>query len=242
LRHHERAELMRRRRNQSALSEGEWDRLIRAMQCLKEEKEGKNWDYFTELHAKYGNHENDHNLPHTAEGGLHIHSPVYWLPWHRRFILEFETRLRQIDSSIELPYWNWTRFREIPERLKKELFGWMQVSRAVFHDPDRLPSVAELRHARGTDDFKSFDLQLKDLHNRVHVWVGGAMADFTRSPKDPLFFLHHCFVDKVWADWQAEHHPSEFPADHRGLRLPPWGGEVEDVLLIQQLDYSYGPE
>lgn len=22
------------------------------------------------------------------------------------------------------------------------------------------------------------------------------------SPNDPVFFLHHCFVDKIWADWQ----------------------------------------
>ncbi|MCK6627302.1 MAG: tyrosinase family protein [Anaerolineae bacterium] len=40
------------------------------------------------------------------------------------------------------------------------------------------------------------------LHNRVHVWVGGSMMPMT-SPNDPVFFLHHCFVDKLWADWQA---------------------------------------
>ena len=39
------------------------------------------------------------------------------------------------------------------------------------------------------------------LHNRVHLWVGGNMAPMT-SPNDPVFFLHHCFVDKAWADWQ----------------------------------------
>ncbi|HEX5847186.1 MAG TPA: tyrosinase family protein, partial [Rhodoplanes sp.] len=27
------------------------------------------------------------------------------------------------------------------------------------------------------------------------------MAPMT-SPNDPVFFLHHCFVDKAWADWQ----------------------------------------
>jgi tyrosinase len=24
------------------------------------------------------------------------------------------------------------------------------------------------------------------------------------SPNDPIFFLHHCFIDKVWADWQTQ--------------------------------------
>jgi tyrosinase len=33
------------------------------------------------------------------------------------------------------------------------------------------------------------------LHNRVHLWVGGSMLPMT-SPNDPIFFLHHCF--KTW--------------------------------------------
>lgn len=39
------------------------------------------------------------------------------------------------------------------------------------------------------------------MHNRVHVWVGGDMGPGT-SPNDPVFFLNHCFVDKIWDDWQ----------------------------------------
>jgi Common central domain of tyrosinase len=42
------------------------------------------------------------------------------------------------------------------------------------------------------------------MHNRVHVWVGGSMGPVT-SPNDPVFFLHHCFIDKLWADWQRLH-------------------------------------
>jgi tyrosinase len=33
------------------------------------------------------------------------------------------------------------------------------------------------------------------LHNAVHVWVGGDMGIST-SPNDPVFFLHHCNVDR----------------------------------------------
>lgn len=40
------------------------------------------------------------------------------------------------------------------------------------------------------------------MHNRVHVWVGGQMNDVPRSPNDPVFFLHHCNVDRLWAIWQ----------------------------------------
>jgi tyrosinase len=35
------------------------------------------------------------------------------------------------------------------------------------------------------------------LHNRVHVWVGGDMSPGT-SPNDPVFYLNHCNVDRIW--------------------------------------------
>ncbi len=35
------------------------------------------------------------------------------------------------------------------------------------------------------------------LHNRVHVWVGGDMSPAS-SPNDPVFFLNHCNVDRIW--------------------------------------------
>lgn len=41
------------------------------------------------------------------------------------------------------------------------------------------------------------------LHNRVHRWVGGDMLPGT-SPNDPVFFLHHCNVDRLWVKWQAD--------------------------------------
>ncbi len=40
-----------------------------------------------------------------------------------------------------------------------------------------------------------------NLHNRGHVWVGGSMLPMT-SPNDPVFFMNHCMVDKIWHDWQ----------------------------------------
>lgn len=39
------------------------------------------------------------------------------------------------------------------------------------------------------------------LHNSVHVFVGGDMGPGT-SPNDPVFFLHHCNIDRIWALWQ----------------------------------------
>src|SRR5215217_1216884 len=63
--------------------------------------------------------------------------------------------------------------------------------------------------------------QQPQMHNRVHVWVGGSMGPMT-SPNDPVFFLHHCFVDKLWADWQVLQ-PQLGGARDCSLYLPPHG-------------------
>lgn len=48
------------------------------------------------------------------------------------------------------------------------------------------------------------------IHNSVHVWVGGDMG-LSSSPNDPVFFLHHCNVDRIWAAWQQKHPQSYAP-------------------------------
>ena len=94
------------------------------------------------------------------------------------------------------------------------------------------------------------------LHNRVHLWVGGSMVPIT-SPNDPVFFLHHCFVDKLWAEWQAKF-PDEgyLPSSgaHLGHNLndlmPPWNSPWQpwnnvrpaDVLDHHALAYRYDTE
>jgi len=87
-----------------------------------------------------------------------------------------------------------------------------------------------------------------NTHNRVHVWVGGSMSPGT-SPNDPVFFLHHCFVDKLWADWQAAHPAEPYvpgpgeSADLDGHRLNdalfPWSTTPADVLDHRALGYVY---
>ena len=42
------------------------------------------------------------------------------------------------------------------------------------------------------------------MHNGVHGWVGGDMTAMT-SPNDPIFFMHHAQIDRIWAIWQRTH-------------------------------------
>ena len=62
------------------------------------------------------------------------------------------------------------------------------------------------------------------LHNRVHVWVGGDMLP-SSSPNDPVFYLNHCNVDRIWAAYQAKPQSPPYvpngsaPAALRGHRI-----------------------
>ncbi|RAH77187.1 Di-copper centre-containing protein, partial [Aspergillus japonicus CBS 114.51] len=40
-------------------------------------------------------------------------------------------------------------------------------------------------------------------HGGGHSGVGGVMGDVSGSPGDPVFFLHHGFVDRNWWAWQS---------------------------------------
>ena len=50
------------------------------------------------------------------------------------------------------------------------------------------------------------------------------------SPFDPIFYLHHCNIDRLWAMWQLDGHANEYPssggnpAHHRNDIMYPWTG------------------
>ncbi|WP_073763611.1 tyrosinase family oxidase copper chaperone [Streptomyces sp. CB02923] len=84
------------------------------------------------------------------------------------------------------------------------------------------------------------------LHGSAHAFVGGHM-DFIGSPNDPVFFLHHCFIDKIWAEWQRRHPgvphylPLEPAPDVPGLHTPlaPWHTMSPADLVDHTRFYRY---
>ncbi|CAJ0949733.1 unnamed protein product, partial [Mesorhabditis belari] len=42
------------------------------------------------------------------------------------------------------------------------------------------------------------------LHSSVHFWVGGDMYSPMASASDPIFFLHHAFVDFIWEAYRLK--------------------------------------
>jgi tyrosinase len=102
-----------------------------------------------------------------------------------------------------------------------------------------------------TDPANSFreDAEV-NLHNLVHRSVGGTMMQAC-SPNDPVFFLHHCNVDRLWARWQKRNPTQSYlpssggPIGHNiDDPMWPWASESDPptprkVLDHQALGYTY---
>lgn len=43
------------------------------------------------------------------------------------------------------------------------------------------------------------------MHAAGHFTMGGDASDLFSSPTDPIFFLHHAMVDRIYWIWQALH-------------------------------------
>ena len=58
-----------------------------------------------------------------------------------------------------------------------------------------------------TNDFVQFNTMTGDIesnpHNTVHGMVGGFMGDALTAGLDPIFWLHHCNIDRLWEAWMA---------------------------------------
>jgi len=85
-----------------------------------------------------------------------------------------------------------------------------------------------------------------NIHNRAHQWVGGSMM-LGSSPNDPVFFLHHCNIDRLWAIWQFTH-PNEGYIPLGGTNTAghniddpmfPWSDTPRSVLNHRSLGYEY---
>ena len=176
------------RKNLISLSNSQRTTLVNALLQLK--SEGK-YDKYADQHDTYFND---------------AHGNPFFYPWHRKFLGNLEKELQAINPDIALPYWDWrtsTSTSALPwtstfmggtgNPVSGPFAPW-GIGRSLGVSSS-LPSAATVTSDQGQTPYSSHWSPAEGTHGPPHGWVGGNMST-ARSPEDPIFFLHHCFVDK----------------------------------------------
>jgi len=154
-------------------------------------------------------------------------SPVedYFLPWHRMFVYYFEEIIRYAakNDSFTLPYWNYSAGQDsarIPEEFRSGVLSKTNRNSGVNSGnpvaPDfRLDPKSALKESNYSSDGakQGFNLALDSgVHGNVHGAVGNTtnMGRVPFAGGDPVFWMHHSNIDRLWASW-----------NHNGGKNPP---------------------
>ncbi|HXU39376.1 MAG TPA: tyrosinase family protein [Blastocatellia bacterium] len=190
-----------------------------------------------------------------------------FLPWHRAYLLYFERAIRDQrppNTEVGLPWWDWTSPRShvtgVPEafsnagdRQPNPLFSARivaptanppidRMTRRSPRQPRELPTPADVTDVLNLTQFDDFSRQLEGIHDFIHGWTGGGLGDMGNvgtAAWDPIFWSHHCNIDRLWYLWQIRHGESNIPPNLLPMVLPPFSLTVRDVLNINALGYEY---
>jgi len=212
---------------------------------MKRRRDARSWTRQNTIHARNGQHNN----------GL-------FLPWHRLQLAHLERIIAELTghATFAMPYWDAQEHQTLP--------SWVTAQGAPLYERQRARGVDTMdfnaaRWARSpymarltSDGFETFAGRLPDGagmvegygHNHIHELVGGLMGRLTTAATDPIFWLHHANVDRVWATWHARQSANVYPADWTARTLNGFVGSrgedtgdwrVGNVLETRSLGYSY---
>ncbi|HEX8648819.1 MAG TPA: tyrosinase family protein [Thermoleophilaceae bacterium] len=187
-----------------------------------------------------------------------------FLPWHRAYLYRFEQALQDVVPGVTIPWWDWTQTPRVPEAFDVPEAGGrpntLFSTRTLVTEADRregrpvvdetfrnpgaggrqLPTFERLAQTYAQPSFASFNDDLEGVHDQVHVWTSGTMGDVAYAAFDPLFWAHHCMVDRVWWLWQQENRFPALPVSSQlGTVLEPFNMTVSDTLNANALGYEY---
>lgn len=157
----------------------------------------------------------------------------FFLPWHRMFITYFEDIIRQVSGrhDFTLPYWDYTDPNQQVLPIEFRQPGdpvWGSLYRATrWPGTNAGKNVTDGRSALTLDCMKSnlYSGSAGDAgfcantdmnpHGALHVDVGNSqgMAQVPWAANDPIFWIHHCNIDRIWASWNLAggKNPSDAP-------------------------------
>jgi hypothetical protein len=182
------------------------------------------------------------------------------------FVYFFERIVRKISGNPQftLPYWDYTvggashgvipvEFQKVGTLFVKDRNPGVNNGQAI--DKGRriqlnLDSLKQTAYQRTDDVLEGFCMNLdNNLHGQVHVYTGTPinMGAVPYAAGDPVFWAHHCNIDRIWASWNKNGgknpvNDSDFMkqpfifADESGSRVV---AKVSDFLEIDALGYSY---
>jgi tyrosinase len=241
--------MVRIRKNANDLTTGERDRFLAAFAQLNNQGTGR----FTDFRDM-----------HTEAALRQAHGAPGFLPWHRAYLLDLERELQAIDPSVSLPYWRFDQaapnlfnrdFIGTPDSLGNVQFSagnplqyWKTdgipgiIRRPIpgFNTNGVPPGLLNEAQTLGLGNlYRLFRVMEGDPHGRAHTRFDefSFISDPATAPRDPLFFLLHCNVDRLWAKWQRRNgrfhsqqagaYDNDFPSPV-GHRLTdtmwPWNG------------------
>ncbi len=228
--------------------------LRRAIAAIQAISDNRGYQYVASVHGL-----NQYLCPHG--------NPRFAI-WHRPYVLMMEQALQAFSPGLALPYWDWTSLRArtegipaiftartyrvaggrpIPNPLFKAAVSFsnqagVSVTSRSTGTPSGLSGMPGLvQTANRTTNYDRFTAALEQPHNAVHGWVGGTMGQVNFAAFDPVFWVHHCFVEKIFCDWQDRTGAPITPSV-AGQVLAPFNKRTEDVWNYHALGYRYAPE
>jgi Common central domain of tyrosinase/Polyphenol oxidase middle domain len=149
------------------------------------------WDYQVNLHKRGCQHGN-----------------CFFLAWHRMYIYYFEKILQscmdQTKNKPALPFWDYKKNRKIPLEFKTNSTLINSTRKPSTLTPTfKIPNSINTKYtsAKAEIDFYYFQKKMENAHEGVHQSISGDMVS-SSSPNDPLFWLHHAYVDMQWEMWR----------------------------------------
>jgi tyrosinase len=153
----------------------------------------------------------------------------YFLPWHRMYLFFMESIVRQVSGHPEfaMPYWNYTsadpslrgvlpvQFRMAsdpsfaclyrPDRTTLANSG-QPIQKNQAGDPMDISAALAATAYSTVGTVQGFCRAIDSgIHGRIHVLVGTSkdMGAVPYAARDPLFWVHHSSIDRMWASWNA---------------------------------------
>jgi tyrosinase len=217
--------LFRRRVNHQTLDATARDRFNQALQAAHADN---SYQDMATIHSQ------DHMM-HSFMGPL---GTQRFLPWHREYLFKLEELLRLKQPAVTIPYWDYANDHARPD--------WVWKPPGVVRNTPGaagggLPTQSTIDTILLNTSYTSFTSSLESqAHNQVHNWCNGTISSPPTASQDPIFWLLHANVDRVWDMWEQNHTGVPALAGNDAV-MDPWqpttAADVNDVINV---GYSYG--